>query len=375
MSFSEVYKGLFTTSKLSIRFFSFACCRMSSKLYSCEACGRRYKNSKSLRTHKYSYHRQKEAKPQEKGYNSPVNSMRNDFDYTSMDLELQSPNQTETGSQNFESADFIQDKVLNMEIDAVEMKADLDILKLSVSELEEVVRSIKGEMRQRVDKLNYSPIQSPASSSEQFSELKSMVQSNADEIRSLEDKVNYMGEQNDTEENDEDDSDLAGLDLLDDMNEVVNSFSQHDFEKVAGDIPKLRTVLKLILKTLDSGKLSEAEVKILIEISTASKSVAKSLLRDNFSQLVSMFKRIKMDLKNLVEASDDDQIDEQQETEVRDLDIEERDYENHESSTESSENDEGEENTDSLDSVQSDQSDSASDYHSLTSLSTIEDKK
>ena len=47
------------------------------KLYHCEDCGKSYKNSRSLNTHKYSYHSKEESGLRNKAYTSTI---RSDFD-------------------------------------------------------------------------------------------------------------------------------------------------------------------------------------------------------------------------------------------------------------------------------------------------------
>ena len=57
---------------------------MCSKSYSCDSCGRQYKNSKSLRTHRYSYHRsQIDSRNKDRAHSSPNDSVSLDYDYGS----------------------------------------------------------------------------------------------------------------------------------------------------------------------------------------------------------------------------------------------------------------------------------------------------
>ena len=110
---------------------------MPDKVYSCEVCGKHYKNSKSLRTHKYSYHRQKVDSSHRKGLNSHSASTDDDSMYEASDHGLQSS--IDTGSIFSESSD-LQYRVIDTEIDAISMKDQLDRVQKSVWELEELVR-------------------------------------------------------------------------------------------------------------------------------------------------------------------------------------------------------------------------------------------
>ena len=94
---------------------------MSDKVYSCEICGKRYKNSKSLRTHKYSYHRQKVDSSRRKGISPHLAYTESDSVYTASDLGHQSS--LETDSIFSESSD-LQNRVLDMEIDAIQWRND-----------------------------------------------------------------------------------------------------------------------------------------------------------------------------------------------------------------------------------------------------------
>ena len=322
---------------------------MSDNVYSCEVCGRHYKNSKSLRTHKYSYHRQKEPKHQEKERSSHIKSVESERDSnTEMDHIHRFQSSTDTESQNSKSGD-LQDRVLDMEIDVIEMKGKLDIVQLSVNELEKLVRSVKAEMLQETNRSQYDPKYSTQVSSKEFGELKFMIESNKNEIRDLDNRMNYLEEQSDAEENDGEE--LAAKDLLDDLKEIMSYFSQQEFHHITDDIPKLRRVLRFILKTIESNELNEEEFELLDEISTSSKSVAKTLVQDNFGWLVTMFKKMEKYLEKSLEPVEDDDSNESQEAKSG------------ETESEIEEND----------SIQSDRSDSKYlDHSSLTSLSSIE---
>ena len=279
-------------------------------LYKPEACRVCYHTASrviasGLRTHKYSYHSQKGPNQQEKLYSSPINSLDNKYEYKTP-VRVQSPTESSTHDYGY---DDLQDKVLDMEIEAIQMKADQDILQSSVDELEKLVRSIKAEMSQKANDLHYSPKDSRISSSQEFNELRSLVESNRNDITNLKDRMDYAAEQSDTltEGKDEDDKELAAKDLLDDMSDTMSSFAHHKFEAVTDDIPKLRNVFKFILQTIDHGRLSEEQIELLNEISNASKSTARALVHRNFSHLANIFNQKKSDFEELIEPVDGDE--------------------------------------------------------------------
>ena len=352
---------------------------MGNRQHSCDICGRQYKNLKSLRTHKYSYHSQRNSKRQEEPH---FESMNSEYDYEKM-KKFQHP--TEFQDAEDSASDHLQDKFIDMEIDAVQMRVDLDMLQSSVDELEKLVWSMKTEIAQKENGVPYTPKNLCTTSSQEFSELRSLVESNRDDVRELEDRIDHAIDRTDekdvTSETDEDDHELEARDLLDDMTEIMGFFSGKEVNKIVNDIPKLRSVIKLILKTIETDKLSEEEIKLLVQISTASKSAAKALVHDNFNHLVRMFQELEADVEKLFEPAVDDEIyisdqESVSNTEQEESNVEESDDEDPATKTEfvESRNEEEDEDSDSLDSIQSDQSDANSiSDDSSTSESDIED--
>ena len=135
--------------------------------------------------------------------------------------------------------------------------------------------------------------------------LKLRVESNKNDIRDIQDTMDNTVDKNIGQDIDVDLNELAAEDLIDSMIEIRNSFVENDIGEVTADIPELRNVLKLILKTVNLSKLNEEEIQLLNEISNASKLTAKSMIHEHFSHLVNMFDRIKTDLDELFEPSDD----------------------------------------------------------------------
>ena len=119
--------------------------------------------------------------------------------------------------------------------------------------------------------------------------------------------------------------------------EIRNSFVENDIGEVTADIPKLRNVLKLILKTVNLSKLNEEEIQLLNEISNASKLTAKSMIHEHFSHLVNMFDRIKTDLDELFEPSDNESDDSEEQEIESENDEQESDIDGNNSMTDQSE--------------------------------------
>ena len=291
--------------------------KMSDKVYSCEICGKRYKNSKSLRTHKYSYHRQKVDSSRRKGISPHLAYTESDSVYTASDLGHQSS--LETDSIFSESSD-LQNRVLDMEIDAITMKSQLDRVQMSVWELEELVRLVRRDMSKESRIIKDDQKGSTQISSTVLDDLKSADESNKGDIKNLEYRINRIEEQNKFEKKDEED--LMNKDLLDDLREIVKLFTQQKFQSIVNDIPTLRKILKFILETVDSDELSDEEFQLLQEISVSSKSAAKALVHDNFSWLVTMFRKMEKNLEALFETDPDNYEDENQENESQEMESE-----------------------------------------------------
>ena len=73
------------------------------KLYHCEDCGKSYKNSRSLNTHKYSYHSKEESGLRNKPYTSTI---RSDFDKYSHHPEESSEVQDTTLDKTYDSQEY-----------------------------------------------------------------------------------------------------------------------------------------------------------------------------------------------------------------------------------------------------------------------------
>ena len=314
---------------------------MCSKSYSCDSCGRQYKNSKSLRTHRYSYHRsQIDSRNKDKAHSSPNDSVSLDYDYGSdyaTKNKLPAANEFTTDDPGYE---YLQDKVTDIAIDSVLMKSDLSILKSTVEELDRLVRNMTEEMKWNdsvTNKSHFVRYEDSILPSNEFRVLKLRVESNKNDIRDIQDTMDNTVDKNIGQDIDVDLNELAAEDLIDSMIEIRNSFVENDIGEVTADIPKLRNVLKLILKTVNLSKLNEEEIQLLNEISNSSKLTAKSMIHEHFSHLVNMFDRIKTDLDELFEPSDNESDDSEEQEIESENDEQESDIDGNNSMTDQSE--------------------------------------
>jgi hypothetical protein len=249
-----------------------------SKLYHCDVCGKSYKNSRSLSTHKYSYHsdidprevREKQhwlhksypissshlstkiSGVQEGGIQYPKNS--SDSDYCSL-LKIR--------------ADNLKERVFDLQLDSKDTERKLNTLQTSLEELDNLVKS---------------------------------NQSNVRRLRHMIDHKNAAKYK---------ENDLKARDLLDDVIEIKTLVAEEQLEQIISDIPKIRQVLRYILEAMDLSNISEEEINLLTEISNMSKAEAWNFISNNFVDLVDIFSRLKPEFDRLI-------VSENEETESED---------------------------------------------------------
>ena len=224
------------------------------KLYHCEDCGKSYKNSRSLNTHKYSYHSKEESGLRNKPYTSTI---RSDFDKYSHHPEESSEVQDTTLDKTYDSQEYSSQ---NMSMDKLDSR--LFDFELKSWSMEREMQSIKSKLDITRDD-SFTP--------SEIVRLESLIDSNKRDIMKLYDKVV-------SEENDREVDDLAGRDLVDDTIEMRTLFAENQFDKIIIDIPKTRLVIKFMLKFMDLSKIDDNDISLLRKISNASKTAARALI-------------------------------------------------------------------------------------------------
>ena len=258
-----------------------------SKLYHCEDCGRSYKNSRSLNTHKYSYHTKEESGLRNKPYSSTI---RSDFDKYSHHSEESSEVQDTAPDKTYDSQEYSSQ---NMSTDKLDSR--LFDLELKSWSMERAIQSIQSKLDiTRDDSFTLSEIV----------RLESLIDSNKRDIMKLYDNVV-------SEENDREVDDLAARDLVDDTIEMRTLFAENQFDKIIIDIPKTRLVIKFMLKFMDFSKIDDNEISLLREISNASKTTARALITDDFTRLINIFDQLKSEFDDMLESESRSDSDEE----------------------------------------------------------------
>ena len=284
-----------------------------SKLYHCEVCGKSYKNSRSLNTHKYSYHTEEGSGLR----NTPSTStIKSDFDEYSHHSGESSEVQDTAPDKTYDSQEHSPQ---NMSTDKLNRLFDLEIKSWR---MERQLQSIQSKLDITRDD-GFTP--------SEIVRLESLINSNKRDIMKLHEKTV-------SEENDREADDLAARDLVDDTIEMQTLFAENQFDKIILDIPKTRLVIKFMLTFMDLSKIDDKEIRLLREISNASKTVARALIKNGFTQLVNIFDQLKTEFDEMLESeseseSDEEITDSDEETEKSDVDS---DQESEEDSAEKS---------------------------------------
>ena len=242
-----------------------------SKLFNCDVCGKSYKNSRSLSTHKYSYHSDDHSHDvREKPYTQHGNySISSSFPSIrgSGDNVIQYPKTTsdsdECSLQKIRT-DSLKEKVFDLQFNAKGTERKLNDIQRSLEELDYLVKS---------------------------------HQSNVENLRQMMDHNNAAEDK---------EIDLKARDLLDDVIELEALVAQSKVGQVIDDIPKVRQVMRYILEDMDLSNISEDEINLLTEISTSSKAEAKDFISDNFSELANIFKDLKPEFDQLLVSENGD---------------------------------------------------------------------
>ena len=251
-----------------------------SKQYHCELCGKSYKNSRSLNTHKYSYHLNEGLEVRGRPYQSPEkgNAFKGSLHHSKEGSSEQDSSPTK--SSEFDECslqkiwtDILKDKVVDLEIGSLGVERKLKRLETLIN-------------------LNQTNIK-------QLEKIMDAIETNAD--------------------------DLTTLDLIDDLSEVRTAFYANEFDRVTSDISKVRQVLKYMLDVMEMSSIDDEGTELLTEISRVSKSQARALIKENFSRITNIFHKLQPEFDEMFttgsiegeEESEDSDDSEDSEDEIR----------------------------------------------------------
>ena len=290
----------------------------STKTYSCPTCETIFKNAKSLSSHKYKFHSDvRSPSPTLHEHESDSKTKtKTDVDWTA---------QSDISSTNDEIWDSQTKASLN--------KMDIDFLESTVKELRSLIYKLDTKVNvqdvvlEQVE--NYVKTQkfktnNNALPNSSLNKLEWQMTTNSNMIKILGDQIDHLKYMKDREDHSEPESesyDTYAADLIDDMVEIGELFSQNNFEKVNSDIPKLRQAIKIMLKTFQFNDVDDEDVQLLHEIANSSKGFIRQLLRSKFTHLVNIFKQLKPEFVKVYE-TEDKQSEEEKFSENEDTDQE-----------------------------------------------------
>ena len=191
--------------------------------------------------------------------------------------------------------DDIQSRLIDVEMDTMKIKIDIESLQSSVDGLKTLTKTLEKDIN---DKFYLNKAYHPDNKTISTLGLKSAIQSNERDIAEIKEKLTYN-------ETDESDDELENKDLIDDLSEVRSLFSSHDYDNIVGDIPKLRKVFNLMIQRINFDQFGNEVINLLSSISKSSKSVATEIIRDNFTQLANIFEQIKDEIDKLTDPKDE----------------------------------------------------------------------
>ena len=248
------------------------------KLYQCNFCDKRYKNSGSLRTHKYSYHSENTPqKFQDKPYSKTTHNV---FNSDSLLMK---------GSGKAENTLRIPKCYRHLDDHSLET--------VKTGELDDKVSEFDcQELKTMVDTVKFS-----------LQELDFLVKSNKIDINEL--RQARMRDRKNTEQLNQKEIDLRSRDLVDNVIEMESLIAAENVEEIKSDIPKVRQVINFILKNMDLSEISEKDINLLTEFTNFSKAEVKDMIDKEFMELVKIFGLLKPEFEQLLYSENEDSSD------------------------------------------------------------------
>lgn len=257
------------------------------------SCRKSFKNSRSLASHKHRYHPYLSKK-----------IAKNDDEISSVISDISSI------SSLVETSDSVLDMKNNdNKIDEKYIKWEFDDLKKRLDYLESKFRfhcitvKTKNQEGGLIKKNEEYPkvIQS----------IQDQSELNRKEIQLLRNHIEEMiknSENEDSEDWKNDHSDSASLnadDLIDEMIEIKDLFIAKNFEELKTNISGLKQAIMLMLSAnIGSSVLSTEELSLLKNILQSSEFRGKMILKNNFPQLVYIFKKLIGEFNSIYEADE-----------------------------------------------------------------------
>ena len=257
------------------------------KSYMCISCGKMYKNSASLATHKYQYH---VHSSKNKGFTKPIE-------------DTPASMYSDTLSLGDISSDILDIKSDDNKTDIQSIDWAFNHLKDRVEELESKVNSQSLDTsKQKGGAIeNHHPNIKMNEISKELWELKFQSDLNKSRIELLQKQIQDMAENSEASDS-ETESSICAEDLIDEMIEIRDLFITKNFETLKTNIKGLKQTITLILRTnIGLERLSSEEIDLLKDITHAPRCHAKQLLRENFSGLSSMFTKMNLTFDNVYE--------------------------------------------------------------------------
>ena len=245
------------------------------KLYQCNFCDKRYKNSGSLRTHRYSYHSENTPqKFQDKPYSKTTHNVFNSDSLMEDSGKAENSFPKYTSYLDDHSLETVKTSELDEkvpEFDCQELKTMIDTVKVSLQELDFLVKSNKIDIN---------------------------------ELRQA-----RMRDRKNTEQLNQKEIDLQSRDLVDNVIEMESLIAAENVEEIKSDIPKVRQVINFILKNMDLSEISEKDINLLNEFTNFSKAEVKDMIDKEFMELVKIFGLLKPEFEQLFYSENEDSTD------------------------------------------------------------------